>query len=449
MPTIPVPLPETIRGSKVVPKQGEYLVNLMNLGGYLVSRPAFALERAISGSPRGMWEFNGKLYYVKGTTLYEGLGGSVVGSIAGTLPVNIAIGFTQCAIASGAGNYVLSTSGTLTQVTDPDLPPCVDVTRINGRFVWVPTDGGVLRYSDVNDASVIDTLSFFDAETRADQNIGVVTVKNDLIVFGEQSTERFRDIGPAESPFIRVNNAIVDVGQVGGKVKTKDSVVFVGRDANNGYAFFLFSGGSAQIISPTPVNEALNLDYTPAELAAITVQRFHWRGADCYVFRAHDKAWLFQGGKWSYVDSGIDHPHYIGAFDQDHATLFNGEWYLLDNAGLVKMTTGNSDYSGDFSRRVRTFMRLPDETTLPVNYFELVASQGLSGSGGTVGFSVSKNGQTWSNFDYRDLGDVGNYSRRVKYQRVGGLGRFDGYMGITVQSTSDVEFAVDNMTVTL
>lgn len=419
----------------------------MNIGGFLVSRPGVEQVKALStpATPRGLFTYNGELWGVWGTKLYQGASMTEVGTIRGSAAVNTASGFNQCAIAASGGNYQISSSNVFNEITDSDLPTCRDVARIDGRFVWVPVDGSPLAYSDVGSAGSVGPLAFFDAETLPDVNVGVDNIKNDLFVFGADSIERFRNLGTEDAPFVRVNNSIVEVGLVGGKIKTKDSVMFLGQDRDNGYAFYLFNAGTAQVISPPTINEALNLDYDPEQLEACVAQRFNWRGADCYVFSLYNRAFLFQGGKWSYLDSGIDDAHKLYAWDVKHATLHDGVWYAQDRNGLVKLTTANADYGSEFARRVRTYGRAGDESVFSIGGMELVIAQGESYNSGDVGLSVSKNGKLWSPFFYRSVANIGGYDKRLRFQRAGGLGRYDGYIGITLYCTDDIEFAVDNI----
>lgn len=444
--TTPVPLPKTIKASKVLPKQSEYLANLINIGGVIVSRPSLTMVTAKSAAPRGMWVFNSELYSVFGDKLYRGTALTEVGTIAGTAPVNHDIGFTECAIAATSANYTLSTANVLTTITDPDLPLSRDVTRVDGRFVWTPADGSPLAFSDVNYAAEVRSLSFFDAEVLPDPNLGTENIRNDLFVFGAQTIERFRNIGPQDSPFVRVPNSVVEVGYVGGKIKTKDSVIFLGQDRDNGYAFFIFAEGTAAAISGPAINERLNSEYTVAQLEAVTGQRFHWRGADCFAFSLPDRTYLFQSGQWSYIDSGITGLEGFAAFEGKYSTLFNGTWYMQTDEGLVKFDeTTHEDWSGPFSRRLRTFARSSDESVFSVSHLELGISQGISSNAGTVGLSLSKNGKLWSPVFYRDIAALGNYDERLRFQRAGGLGRYDGYMGLTLYSTDDIEIAADSM----
>jgi hypothetical protein len=124
-----IPLPSTIKGSSVAPKQSEYLVNLILSEGVLIPRPACKLVAAITGNPRGTFILNGILYSVFGQKLYSGTELTEVGDLNGTLPIDVAIGFTSAVIVGGSSNYILTLAGALSVIADPDLPPCKGVNQ--------------------------------------------------------------------------------------------------------------------------------------------------------------------------------------------------------------------------------------------------------------------------------------------------------------------------------
>jgi hypothetical protein len=442
-----IPLPKTLRGSKVLPKQSEYLHNLLNTGDRIVSRPAVqnVLAAPNGGEPRGAFEYFGVYYAVFGDKLYRTTALVEVGTIGGAGQIRFAGGFNHLVIVTGTAgaNYTVTPAGALAAIGDPDLPACIDVTFIDGRFVFIPADGGPAIWSEVGDGGNIGALSFFDAESQPDENRVIENIRNDIFIGGTESFERFRNTGPVASPFVRVQNAVVSVGYVGGKIKTKDSMIFVGKDKDAGYAFFLFSEGTAQPISTDVINELLNLQYTPAELAAVRAQRFNWRGTDCYAFEMPDRTLLFHDGKWDYVSRGVLGPRQLGTWAFFNATLHDGIWYVQGVDGLSKLAVAAEDTVGKFQREILTFVRSADDGVLAPGYLELGVANGLGAA--TVGLSLSRNGKLWSDPYYRSMSAIGEYDKKLCWQPLGGLGRFDGFMGVNLYTTAAVDLAADSM----
>lgn len=442
--TTPAPLPSTIKGSKATPKLHEFTVNLIAAQGALLSRPACTLVNPANGAPRGLFEWRGEIFSLFGNDLYRGVSLTKVATLNSLSKISVAQGFTKCAIATGLANYYLDSNSNLHQITDPDLPVCSDVTRVDGRFVWTPVDGSPLKYSELNTPENINALSFFDAETSIDSNKLTVNVKNDLFVFGENSIERFRNVGSKSSPFMRVNNSIISVGYAGGIVETRDSFMFLGRDKDGGYQFYVFASGSAVPISNDAINEQLNTQYTLQELETCQGQRFNWRGVDCYVFSVGETDYLFSGGKpanWSYLSTQTNNFAELQPWGYRNAMLFKNEWYVQKNGGLYKLTAANIDTEGNFERGFQTFARVPSEQTFELNGLELSIAQSVDNS--SVGLSLSKDGSLWTNRFYRETGN--QYDNKLVWRPLGGLGQYEGYVGIQVYTSDNVPFATDNM----
>ena len=361
--------------------------------------------------------------------------------------VRVARGFTQVAIATGTTAYTLSTADALAPVTDTDLPACKDVTRIRGRFVWVPSDGSSLIFSEVNDAGNLGPASRFDAESYPDLNVAIENIKNDLYALNQESIEPFRDVGPEDFPFVPVSNAVMSVGYVAGKILTKDSLIFLGKDKDNGYAFFIISDGLPQIISSAPINEMLNQDYNREELEGVRAQRFNWRGVDCYVFSFYDRTLIYAGGNWNYLDQGINSAAVRSTFDYYHAVLLGSTWYLQAADGIYKLTTEKSDTKGDFARQFVTYARSPQKARFQSNYVELENLQGTTNLKGSIGLAVSRTPGVWSPQLYVDLAEIGRSNDTLRWSSMGGLGQYDGWMGLNVYTTDPIEFAAENLLV--
>lgn len=441
---IQVPLPVTIKGSKRTPKLVEYPHNVIYVNGGLLSRPACTRVYSVTPrKPRGQFIWDGDLYSVWGNDLYRGVGPTQnrIGSIAGNAKIRTAKGYNGVAIATSSVEYFFD--GTLTVLNDPDLPTCADVTRIDGRFVWTPVDGGPVVYSDINDAGNIDALSFFDAETLPDINKATVNIKNDLFVFGADSIERFRNVGTPTLPFVRVNNSINSVGYVGGLIETRDSFMFLGKDKDGGNQFYVYANGTAVPISTDSVNEQLENDYTQEQLAECEGQRFNWHGADCYVFSLPGRDYVFSGSNWGYFTSDTDGVGQIRDWGFRGARFFDNEWYIQHEDGLYKFTNDNKDSLGHFSRGFRTYVRDGIESVKTLARVELSLAQFVGR--GSVGLSLSRDGVVWSDPMFRETG--GAYDNKLVFAPLGGLGKYDGYIGIEIYANTDTPFHIDNMVI--
>jgi hypothetical protein len=443
-----IPLPKTIRGSQVLPKQSEYLVNLMNLGGWLVSRPAVVEVTAKADEPRGMFRFQGTLYGIWGDQLYKDAALNLVGAIGGVGQTRHARGFNHAVIVTGTAgaNYTVSPASGLTAIVDADLPACVDASHIKGRFVYIPEDGGPALWSEIGDGGDIDSLSFFDAESQPDENRASEVLGDVLYLMGADTIEPFRAVGPVTAPFLPVDGGTIEVGYVGGKIGSKtgevDSCIFLGRPKDGGYRFLQFADGRAVPISTPAIDELLQ-DYTEVQLQAVRAQRFAFRGVDCYTFELPDRTLIYHDGLWDYVAAGVGFRQ-LARWLQFSATFHEDTWYTQSAKGLNKLTKAGQDTTGKFARQIITFARSTEQEPLEFGELELAINNGVGA--GTVGVSVSRNGQIWSDPYYRDRSAVGVHDAPLIWNPAGGFGSFErGFAGIGFYTTDDVEFAVDGL----
>ena len=449
---MPLPLPRTIKASKVLPKQIEYLQNSFHGDGMLLSRPGAELVAAHGEQvPRGTFVWQNQLYAVIGSELclFDGSSLSLAAILPGSNPIRYARGFSMMAIcAPESQNYTISMGGALSPVTDSDLPVCRDVERVDGYFLWVPDNGDPVVFSAVNDAGDIDPLDYFDAEASPDVNLGVINFRNDLFVFGAETIERFRNVGAETAPFVRVAGGMIQAGYVGGKLRSTDTFVWLGKDQDAGYGFFAYVNGTANRISTPAVDEILEHDYTPTELSRVDAQRLSWRGFDLYVWTLPRHTLCFVGGSWSYFTSGVDTLG-VTPWQYRFASQFDGNYYAIGDNGLVKLTAAHQDEGQPIDRRLVTFARSRVDQVFTPDFLRLAASHGLSGGTKTVGLRLSRDGKLWSDRFYRELGAIGEYEQQLEWRYPGGLGQFDGFMAMEISTGSDCEFAADGAVIGL
>ena len=278
-------LPSNISGTSMSPRSISYVNNYYDIGGVLAPRRGIREEGFYSNTgiieEVNPIESRGLMVSADGTRMYAVVGNLLfrvypkntpqngafvsislgVESMDGDLNYNVsyAVGFTGIAICTGETNFFLDTSNdTIAKIADPDLPAAISVSYIDGRFVYVAADGSSVYYSEVNDATDVSALSFFDAESRPDINVKSAVIGNDLYIFAAESVERFRNVGPATAPFVRVSNSILSIGYIGGMIELTDSVVFIGRRRGFGYGIFRLSGSTITEVSTPTINEMLN-----------------------------------------------------------------------------------------------------------------------------------------------------------------------------------------------
>lgn len=445
-----VPFPEGLVGVEGLPRTRRSLQNCFNnLDGKIIARPGITLLNTTSKVARGQFVWNGSLYQVVSQSLIKitnvATGAfSTIGTIDGNDTVETAIGFNTAVIvvknAAGA-IYSLDKSDTLVKISgNSNFVPSIDVAHINGRFVYIPFDGDPAFFSDVGAAGTVQALSFFDAEELPDLNNSVFNFKNTLYIGGTDSFELFRDTGASPNPFARISGARITNGFIGGLIEYNETFLFVGREKDQDPGIYAIGQGLAPKIS----NEAIDLvltTYAPAELALAVGGRIKWRGYDIATFTFPRDSFGFYAGNWFVLDTvenGVSKP-WSGGF----ITQFEGKYYSASDDKIGVFAAVNTDFGSRITRIIDTAFAQEDNDRFVCQSIELGISQGFSDTDGSVALFVSRDNRTYGPPLYRNLGGIGDYSNHLDWNFAGGLGSFDGFMGIRIYTTEDVVFSAN------
>ena len=445
------PLPKTIRYVQGLPRSEEHLVNMVNFEDSLITRMGVSLVTTGVGACRGRFVFNEKLYQVSGDKLIRinpiEKSFTVIGDVSGTADIDHAIGFNQAIIiVKGGGGYVLEKSEVLTPINDPDFLPSNEVARVNGRFVFSPSDGSPIMYSDLGDGGSIGALSFFDAEVLTDKNTGVFNFRNDLYVFGEESIQLFRDAGSTDNPFLPITGATAAQGYIAGKIEFGDTFLFLGKEKDQEAGIFAMGQGGAKRVSTPPVDSIIQ-QYTPDDLRTCHSQRIVWRGHDFLCFTLPEHTFCFYRGAWSYFQSVL-HYEELANWTVRHAVYYQGQYYTgSTDSRIGVIDDSNSDFGDPIRRVIKTFVRFPNDAPANLSSLSLAVSQGQNLESGSVGLRLSDDGSKWSQRFFKSLTDSGDKTFRIHWEAMGGLGHYrNGFVGVEFYTTSEVVFSVDGLT---
>ncbi len=158
-------LPTGFTSIKEFPRAKESLINMMNVGkNKLMQRPGVIPFVDSFGPCRGSIKFQDELYQVSGTKLLKIQKDGAVTNISNDFVIDIA-GDAQCVLSVGFTFLVIVVKGdrgyawdgtTLSEITDPQFISSNDVTYINGRWVFIPSDGSPAFFTDALDPLTID-----------------------------------------------------------------------------------------------------------------------------------------------------------------------------------------------------------------------------------------------------------------------------------------------------
>lgn len=448
-----VALPDGLRGQKNLPRTRRRLLNVYNKGGLGLPRPGISQLNTTSKVARGGFEWNGALYQVVSQSLIKitdvDTGTySTIGTIAGSEQIETAIGFNHAVIVvKGGALYTLDSSDTLTDISgNTNFVACVDVAHINGRFVYIPSSGDPAFFSDVGAAGTVQTLSFFDAEELPDKNNGCFNFSNTLFITGTDSIELFRDSGASPVPFTRVSGARIQNGYISGLLEYVDTFLFIGREKNQDFGIYQIAQGKAPKISNEFIDNILST-YTQTELSEAISGRFKWKGDDIATFTLRRHSFGFFQGKWFELDTllnGLSRPWGAG-----YITQFGGEYFTAYEDKIGKFAEVNTDYGERITRIVDLTFEQEDGQAFALQEVELGLSQGFNTTDGSVALLLSRDNVLYGPEMYRDTGALGNYESKLKWVCAGGLGSYNGFVGLRFYTTEDIFFAIDFISVTI
>ena len=209
----------------------------------------------------------------------------------------------QVAIAGG-GSRAIWQGGVLTEIADTDLKGASDVIHQGQYFIWLIANTDEFQISGLLDGTSYNSLDFATAEAKADQLIGGAEYGQQIILFGENSTEGSIEFwfnsGASSFPFERVQNTTLSLGcmskQTIVKIVHSDQVAFVASDAT----VRLFSGKSyqPQRVSHPDVEKDIDALADKDELGAWS---FTIEGHTFYVLSSLTWTWALDlsTGLWS------------------------------------------------------------------------------------------------------------------------------------------------------
>lgn len=434
---VPIPLPTMSDPGRFGEDGAQRLVNVVleqtTVGGKrslaIYQRPglvSFAALTAASGGVRAIFEIDNTLYAVAGRQVYqstsEGSVTQLTGGIAADGPVRFArnmASIPMVALVAG-GTLTILQGGTLTEVSDEDLPPPVDVAFLGGYLVY-PIEDGRFFWSEINDDDV-DALSFATAEYASDRILRTISHRNELFHFGATSIEAWGLTENADAPFGRVTVRDYGCRSAGSVCQVSNTLVWIDKTGR----VVRLNGYDAERIS----HHAVERDIMATDPEVITSTSFSLGGHDFYVLNMPTRTWVFDVGygwyewktrqyeKWNVAQCAAFNNRVI-AGSSEAGTLYTIETVAYDDAGddLV------------MSVRVMFPTTSPRPQRLSAVYCNLVTGRGLISGADTdtdpeLMLAVSRDGgNTWPAYQTRKLGQIGDRDKDVTFRRLGLCGR--------------------------
>jgi len=408
---------------------------------FVISNALYRLDRTIVG----------------GTDVFATV---LLGAIVGNDRVYMADNGTQlCIVAvpdtvTAGKSYIFTASpDTLTEITDVNFDgPASSVKYINGYFQFHKSDGKKFFNSPLNNGLTgYDPLDFNVAEADPDQIRGLGVLNNQLYVFGSETTQIFRDIGRAPSPFSPVVGATIDIGLFSPQtvVKFGGGLAFVGGGVDESPAVWLVSSGQKRKLSTIAIENELS----KLTIEQIEGQVFSWVYAEsgaymlgiatpntCYVYdiindRWHERQSIDGSSLEAYRVSHIVTAYgrtivgdtitgNIGELSEDEPL----EYGILTPRLITSRpfdNSGNSVNVASIEAVIESGVGLSNDTQIQTGIS--ASGQPVYATGGSdpqITLSWSDDGaRTYDGFISRSMGKIGEHMHRPMWNRLGRFAR--------------------------
>jgi len=406
----------------------------------LMGTPGLAQFCRPSTSPnRGSFTVLGRVFFVFGNTLYEILE-DCTSTVRGTL--NTTSGFVsidtnpnQLCIVDGTYGYIFTyATNVFAQITDPYFLGADTVTFLDGYFVFNKPNTNIYYISAINDGLTGDPLDFATAEGSPAPIVAIATVHQQLWIFKEDSVQMMYNSGAADFPFANIGNTTIQYGCLakGSVVTSANTVFWLGRDAQGKGVAWMAEGYQPQAISTFPVATAIQSYANPEDAVAYTYQEdMHF----FYVltFTSANTTWVYDIGQKAWHERAYFNPTsntYERHRAQSHVFAF-GKHLVGDyeNGKIYEQALTIYDDDGTPKRWMRTLPHMA-APNLEYIYYDRLQVDMEVGTGLESGSIQDTNpevmlqwsndgGYTWGSELWRPAGKVGEYSKRVIWNRLG------------------------------
>ena len=398
------------------------------------------------GIDRGGINWNGVCYRVIGSTLWlvnEQGKCTAVGAVAGSQQCSFTYSFDRLGVASGGYLYYLQ-GDSLERVTNANLGTVVDVEWIDGYFVT--TDGEFIIQTELNDPTQVSPTKYGSSEADPDPIIGLMKVRNELVVFNRYTIEVFDNTGGDGFAFSRIDGAMMTKGCVGTHAKCSflDSFAFIGSSKNQPCSVYLGANGGLTPIATREIEIILS-EYSEVQLSTIILEAKEHNHHQHLYLHLPNRTMVFDYAAsqvmgqpiWFELSSSSNGKGAYRAIN--HVWCYN-KWLVGDrfnsNIGVLSNKL-SSHYGEPVAWQIQTTFLYNGGQSGQIKSIELVGLTGRTNDmpDPKVFLSWTKDGLTWSNERLHRQGMRGQYSKRIIWLRA--IGMFRQQLGLRFRGCDD------------
>lgn len=375
-------------------------------------------------------------YVVSGFSLYRidtSFNSTLLGTVTGTGNVSMADNGIQIFISCNPDGFIYNTStAVFAQITDVDFPGSVNVSYIDGYFVFNEPNSRRFWKTQLLDGTSVDPLDFASVEGSPNNLVALFVDHREVWLFSDNSTEVWYDSGSAGFPFARIQGAFIETGCAANHsiAKLDNSIFWLGTDDRGSSIVYRANGYTPIRVSTHAIEFAIQQYSTVSDAIAYTYQQ---EGHLFYVlsFPTGNATWVYD------VATNLWHERAYfssGAFSRHRSNCqmnFSGEAIVGDfeNGNLYAFDLDVYTDNGSIQKWLRSWRALPTghnnlkRTAQHSLQLDCEAGVGLmTGQGSDPQVLLrwaDDGGHTWSNYHSRSIGQIGETGNRVIWRRLG------------------------------
>lgn len=298
-------------------------------------------SKVTTGTGRGIYYYNGSLFYAVGNELYRnGSPFQTLSTSSGT------VGFTEYSsdttlylfVVDGVTGYLIDKNNVVTTITASGFPtPHLPYPVFLDGYLFLVQAGTADVYNcDLDDPSSWQAGNFITAESYPDPITALVRQNNYVVAVGATTVEFFYDSGASPgTPLASNAGALQQVGTAaaGSVTQVETQVIFVGQSQTGGRSVWSLDNFTLSEISIEPVCQSLDdegLNITSANAFCIRSM-----GHKFYVINLTSRTWVYDFNEqmWHEWANSIDQGVFNCNYATDHPT---GSAFMLDDTtGIV------------------------------------------------------------------------------------------------------------------
>lgn len=350
-----------------------------------------------------------------------------IGSSSGN--ATIAYSPSQVMLVDGNSGWIYTpSSNTFVMISAFPAIAAQTCTFISSFFVAEQPGTNVFWVSNANDGTMWNALAFSASSSDAGNIVAVDNLNGNLLLFLQQGSEFWQDVGAFPEPFAPILSAANQFGlaAIFSRGHVDNSLIFLAQTPEGAVQFVqIYNGYATRVISDPDIDSIINGFTVVSDATCLVYQIDAHKFYQC-SFPTANRSFLYDcsTGQWSHVQTGVPEARHTGNF----AAYFAGGTLISDYATNQIYAMNPDQYTDNgvtIVREIITRHILSNFNRIRPSllYLDMETGVGLQtgqGSNPQVMLQYSKdNGRTWSGERWASLGLVGQYMARVIWRRFG------------------------------